>query len=665
MKSVLRSALFLISLSLCMAAGNAHADDWQHITHGGLSFAIPGGWQNFKQRDDEGQWGIRDEARREGIMFGIDRTRRPERQLDAARKEGLQVERLAPVEFTGLAGERYRIRGNDDELGRVESQLVVLDGLLSNGAKVTYQVSAVRQVDPVVLDTMERVITGVAPTDELIALLTGSSRQSFFDDAISVEVRNNWKRRDHYSDAMAWSPPGVTLWGGDLIEFVKGWGLGGRNGLLSELADASLEEIELFGGNGWKIRGTGAAFVYADAARSKQVPATTTVFVSDTCLGPGEPFGYAISGTDAQLAEYEEAVRAVIASIELHLPDTAGPCDGRLPYQWKRGLTIEVPRSWRRDMNQNLQFSFFGRDIAAAAYTQLHVYHGIAEEHPVAVQGEGDDAATRLAALTVDGYPATHYRRVQVASNGEQSQYDTYVLDTRMRYRQQQPTFLSFRFTTSPPVADALSGLQRGILSSVRLDADWMSETPVQRGPPAADPQQTVAAEQVQEADGVQGQARPANDEGETAESVPVPAPVAQDQALEQTPAAGERPRDDRSAPAGAAGAAQQAAADAATDGVATADAATSGAAAAATPPTAAPRDETGDGSRPDGADAAAARRLDYEAAKALRNEGARRQQQGDLRGAVEQYRQSLERYPDKRLEAYIRQLEGLLQPHR
>jgi len=105
--------------------------------------------------------------------------------------------------------------------------------------------------------------------------------------------------------------------------------------------------------------------------------------VSETCLGPGEPFGYAISGTESQLAEHEEAVNAVIGSIELNLPETAGLCDEPLSYQWKKGLTVEVPRSWRRDMNDNLQFSFFGRDIVAGAYTQLHVYHGVTEEHPV------------------------------------------------------------------------------------------------------------------------------------------------------------------------------------------------------------------------------------------------------------------------------------------
>jgi len=251
--------------------------------------------------------------------------------------------------------------------------------------------------------------------------------------------------------------------------------------------------------------------------------------------------------------------------------------------------------------------------------------------------------------LTIDGYPATHFRWIRVASNGDQSQYDTYVLDTRMRYRQSRPTFLSFRFSSSPPAADALSGLQREILASVKLDEEWASEVPVQREQPSTDPRAPAAASRVPATVGAPGRTAPSVDRREPAGPPAAPSADGPDGAPEPTPAADTRQTDDVEPRA-------------VTDDRAMEEPPVD---SGVTTPAAAETGQAADGSRQEGADAAEARRLDYEAARALRDEGAGLQRQGDLRGAIERYRQSLEKYPDERLEAYIQQLEALLQPQR
>ena len=50
-----------------------------------------------------------------------------------------------------------------------------------------------------------------------------------------------------------------------------------------------------------------------------------------------------------------------------------------------------------------------------------------------------------------------------------------------------------------------------------------------------------------------------------------------------------------------------------------------------------------------------------YEAARALRAEGAELQQRGQLKAAVEKYRQSLKLFPDDSLEQHIERIRALL----
>lgn len=564
-KSALCAIVFLIHPLIAMAA-----DDWQQLTHGGLSFSIPADWEQLKQRQDEGQWGLHDKESRQGILFGITRERHPERQFEKARKDGMKVEQMARLDFGGVGAERYRISGNSKDLGEVEFQVAVLDSMLADGDRVTYSAGAVNRSSEAVAQTLERVMASVQPTESLISTLTGSSRQQIFDGALSIEVRNNWERTD-YSDEASWEPPLFSLWGGRLISFEKGYGLTGGKGLLGKLQDAQRERVELFGQPGWRISGTGVAITYADKMRTKAVPAETSVQISDTCLAPGERFGYAITASEAQLAEYREEIERIVDSIKFTPPEGAGPCDELLPYDWVRDLRIGAPRSWSRDMNEPYRFSFFGRDLAAAS--ELHLYIQLNEgAHPVT--GEGREPAQRVANLTIDGYPATHYRLVREDNGKHAAGYDYYVLDTRMRYQQGSFGYLYFDFQSEPPASGELEALQREILTTVKLGAGWSSETPVA--------QMDEAQQKTQ----------------------PAPVVEASSDTLQEPAVQTEQPA-----------------------------------------------------AQPD-PDSPKAR---YEAARALRAEGAELQQRGQLKAAVEKYRQSLKLFPDDSLEQHIERIRALL----
>ena len=411
----------------------------------------------MKQRQDEGQWGLHDKESRQGILFGITRSATPNASSKKARKDGMKVEQMARLDFGGEVGaERYRISGNSKDLGEVKFQVAVLDSMLADGDRVTYSAGAVNRSSEAVAQTLERVMASVQPTESLISTLTGSSRQQIFDGALSIEVRNNWERTD-YSDEASWEPL-FSLWGGRLISFEKGYGLTGGKGLLGKLQDAQRERVELFGQPGWRISGTGVAITYADKMRTKAVPARPA------CKSP-IPVWRPASGSATQspparrswpnTARRSSASSTASSSLRPRAPVPAtnscpttgsGIC-GSSAAQLEQGHERALPLLLLRTGSGNSQRA-----------ASLHPAQRGA--HPVT--GEGREPAQRVANLTIDGYPATHYRLVREDNGKHAAGYDYYVLDTRMRYQQGSFGYLYFDFQSEPPASGELEALQRG-----------------------------------------------------------------------------------------------------------------------------------------------------------------------------------------------------------
>jgi hypothetical protein len=237
--------------------------------------------------------------------------------------------------------------------------------------------------------------------------------------------------------------------------------------------------------------------------------------------------------------------------------------------------------------------------------------------------------------LTIDGYPATHYRKLREDGKGTATGYDYYVLDTRMRHGKGSPAFLYFDFVSTPPASAALNALQRRMLATVELGDEWQSETPVARvTEPAAeavplareaapDPEPGVVAEpQTAAPESTVGKeaSEETSDRPETVEPALQPETEHPPEAESMTVEPSEPPL----------------------------NAADGGADAAS----ASPEPEVADD----------ARKARYDAARSLREEGASLQRQGDLRGALQKYRESLARFPDPRLEAHAARIEALLQ---
>jgi hypothetical protein len=317
--------------------------------------------------------------------------------------------------------------------------------------------------------------------------------------------------------------------------------------------------------------------------------------------------------------------------VKLALPDAAGPCDEPVSYTWRKGLTVSVPRSWRRNQDTDYHFSWYDRVIATGADIRLYISHGAAARHPLI--GEGYAPVDTLEALHVDGLPATHYRKRVTGSDKVEATYDYYVLDTRMRTEREGRTsdnaYLYFQFSTRPSsVAEPDVEMQRAVLATVRLDDTWVSETPVERAPRAA-----AAPVSGRDRSGA-GIGTPVASDAET----PVPAPSA-----ETTPAA--QVVDEVSA--GPDSSSPVIAVEERRD---TADAAQQPAAESA--PVSANRETA----------SAKPVLADYEQAKRLREEGALLQGQGRLGEAVDKYHDSLALYPDDRLEAHVRRIEKMLE---
>lgn len=579
---------------------------WQQITHGGLSFAIPGEWTNIKERKFEGQWGLKDDEKREVVIFSIARERHPERALKSATKDGLEVTELARVDLGALTGEQYEVKGNSKELGEVFMRVTFLDGLLPDGDRITYSASAVNQQADDVSDVIARVMQSVQPTDELVATLTGYSRHELFDGLLSVEVRNNWEKSD-YSDHVTWEPPLVSLYGGDLIEFAKGYHLTGSKGLLNKIENPTVEKIEVLGHPGWKISGTGVAVSYRDAMHSNPVPAKTEVYLSNICIAGGDRFGYVITASAEQLTEQQDELDKLLTSVRLTLPEGASACDELLEYESKRAIQVKVPKSWRLNQDDKFHISWYDRDIPTGADINLYISHGTTSVHPI--KGEGYAPADTIETLAIDSYPATHYRKTVTGSDKIAAIYDYYVLDTRMTYKAQgqisDTVFVYFQFSTRPAEkADPDTEMQHGILSSAVFGPGWETETPVVRETRSGD-QAPIEEKDAAVSTGV------LVTEPLPEKSGADPAPQQQATVEESTESQPQEPK-------------------------------------AEVVIQKEPEEESD-------------KRALYEEAKLLRESGAELQQQGDLKSAVQKYRESLSLYPDDRLEAHVRQIEEIL----
>ncbi len=621
MTHAFRLVLLILVTLACSAASARAGADWEQIDHGGLSFSLPAEWGVLKQDEFEGQWGIRSEKARQAIGFVLARERHPERDLKSAAKDGLDVVSLGETDVGGLSVEQHRISGRveDDE---VFIRLAIVAGLLPDGSRVAFSATAIGYPQDEVRPVLEQVMASVRPTADLVATLTGYARHSVFDGLIEVETRNNWEMSDS-GDRVDWEPPLFSLYGARFVQFVKGYSLAGSNGLLSKLDDPVLERTEMFGLPGWRISGTGVAIAYVGVMRNKTVPATTRVFVPDVCLDRGERFGYAVSATDEQLAEHQEALQRLVDSVKLALPDAAGPCDEPVSYAWSKGMNIAVPRSWRKNQDADYHLSWYDRVIPTGADIALYISHAGATRHPLI--GEGYPPVDTLGSLHVDGYPATHYRKQVTGSDKVETTYDYYVLDTPMRTerggRTSDNAYLYFQFSTRPSAAaEPDVEMQRAVLATVRLDDTWVSETPVVRAPRPT--------------------AMPGPDRGMS--SAVVGTPVARDDAAASSPSAAETEK-------------EAAVVDGASAGPASPPPGVAGAAPrpAEEPAPAAPTQSGLVSTKPVLAD--------YEQAKRLREQGASLQQQGSLVEAVSKYRESLSLYPDERLEAHVRRIEAML----
>lgn len=458
--------------------------DWQRITHGGLEFALPADWIALKTHEFEGQWGVKDDTKHQALLFSIVRDRHAGRDLQRAEKEGMEVADLGVVPVGGLSAQVHQISGQVEGL-ETQLKLAIIDGLLENGDQVSFLTTLiglpVGQWQPL----LDQVFASVKPTPELVKKLTGYGQHKLFDGLLTLQVRNNWEISD-FSDTVSWEPPRFPVYGAPLIRFARGYSLTGSNGLLSRLQQPTIERSELFGLAGWKISGTGIGIIYTTPMRDKSIPATTTVHLSDICLAKGDRFGYVITASEAQLAEHRVELDKLLASVQLHLPGQSGPCDEPVTYDWQGRLQIQVPRSWRKDQDDKFQLSWYDRVLSTGANISASITHGTTDVHPITGY---DHPHETLEQLTIDGYPATHFRKTASGTDHETSIHDYYVLDARMRYlgdnRHNSPSYLTIHFSRKPAEQEPDNAMQLRVLASIRLNPAWESETPVARTQPA------------------------------------------------------------------------------------------------------------------------------------------------------------------------------------
>ena len=208
MSMTIRLLLLMLLPLLPIAASADTPADWRQVTHGGLVFSIPGDWAAIKEREHEGQWGLHDEARREGVGFVIARERHPERALQSAAKDGLQVTAMGELDLGGVKGEQHEISG-EAEGTEVVMRVVLVQGLLPGGDHVTFSAASMKHERDEILPVLEQVIASVRATDDLVATLTGYGRHRLLDGLIDVEVRNNWEISD-MGDRVSWEPPSLS-----------------------------------------------------------------------------------------------------------------------------------------------------------------------------------------------------------------------------------------------------------------------------------------------------------------------------------------------------------------------------------------------------------------------------------------------------------------------
>ncbi|TVO73423.1 hypothetical protein [Sedimenticola selenatireducens] len=593
--------------------------DWKQITHGGLTFSMPADWVPIKERDFEGQWGIKDDEKRQAVVFSIARERHPERMLKGAEKDGMTVQSQGVIAVGALSGEQHQISGSmkDQDLFL---KLVILDGLLPKGDKITFNASIVSMPVDQWQPVIEQVMASVVPTSELEALLQGYSQHKLFDGLITLDVRNNWDMTDH-TDNVSWEPPLVSIYGAQMIRFAHGYNLTGSNGLLSKMKDPVIEKSEMYGIPAWKIVGTGVGVTYTTPMRTKTIPATTVLYLSDICLAKGDRFGYAITASDEMLVEHKAELDKLLSSVKLTLPEEAGPCDDLVTYEWNEGLKIGVPRSWRKNQDSKFQISWYDRALTTGADIRVSINHHTTDVHPITGY---DHPAETLEQLTIDGYPATHYRKTHTGSDKIEKIYDYYIIDSRMRFKaatqQNTPSFFIVQFTTSPSaVAQPDIATHQRVLDSIVFGPEWESETLVKREAQSVtniqgvdDPQTGPLGKAVDVTETVKN-SEPTTEEA--AVDAPAADPIQAEDAADETPV---------------------------------------------NPPIDEPKTE-----KPAAPSEAVAIQDDarqrYEQAKALREAGALLQKQGKLVEAVEKYRSSLSFYPDDKLEEHVRRIEQML----
>ncbi|MCW8906147.1 MAG: hypothetical protein OQL28_02775 [Sedimenticola sp.] len=641
--------------------------DWKQVTHGGLVFSIPADWAALREREFEGQWGIKNKEERQAIGVNLTRERHPEKTLKRAEKDGMTVTSLGDVKVGELSANQHQISGQIEELDAF-LRVIIVEGLLPDGDKISLSASVVGMPVDQWTPVIEKVMSSISATPELVSTLQGYSRHDLFDGLFSLEVRNNWEMTDH-SDNVSWEPPLLSLYGARLIRFAHGYHLTGSNGMLSKMKEPVLEKSEMFGIPAWRISATGIGTTYATPMRKKTIPATTVLYLSDICLAKGDRFGYAITGTDEQLSEHKEALEQLLNSVRLTLPEQAGPCDELIAYEWSQGMQIEVPRSWRKNQDTRYQLSWYDRSLTTGADIRASIIHNTTNVHPIKGYEHPSEV---LEQLTIDGYPATHYRKRHTGSDKVETLYDYYILDTRMRFgatsQQNTPSFFYLQFATKPAaLAEPDTALHRRVMETIAFGPEWESETPVVRtkAPVAASLPEKVdqpavstgvstgtagkkgLAPEVASAIGGKAVGSEAEGQNQRTEVAGESAPLESDQAataikptlavdLPDTP---ERPA--REEPVHNPGQVEN---EVTLPGAYRAD-------------TRIPPDVDAE---PENAAVIDARQR-YQKASTLRSEGAALQEQGKLREAVEKYRHSLTFYPDDRLEAHVQLLEKVL----
>ncbi|MDF1527972.1 MAG: hypothetical protein P1R74_02490, partial [Sedimenticola sp.] len=385
--------------------------------------------------------------------------------------------------------------------------------------------------------------------------------------------------------------------------------------------DPAIEKSEMYGIPAWKIVGTGVGVTYTTPMRTKTIPATTVLYLSDICLAKGDRFGYSITASDELLAEHKVELDKLLSSVKLNLPEEAGPCDDLVIYEWNEGLKVGVPRSWRKNQDSKFQLSWYDRVLTTGADIRVSINHQTTDVHPITGY---DHPAETLEQLTIDGYPATHYRKTHTGSDKVEKIYDYYIIDSRMRFKaatqQNTPSFFIVQFTTSPSaVAKPNIATHKRVLDSIVFVPEWESETPVKREPRSVSNNQGVDDPQT----------------GPLGKAVDVTETVKSSEPTTDEPVA-NMPEVDVIQAEDTAGE------------------------ASVNPPVEEPKTE-----KPAVPSEAVATQDDarqrYEQAKALREAGALLQKQGKLVEAVEKYRSSLSFYPDDKLEEHVRRIEQML----